>query len=73
MTDKVFFEQFKHTGEVKGDFEGSCSVVEVDSCNIDNVQESRKRKNPFQGFSFYLRAICCLVFFNMVPIITMFW
>lgn len=49
VTDKVFFEQFKHTGEVKGDCEGSCSVVEVDSCNIDDVQESRKRKNPFQG------------------------
>ncbi|XP_062153223.1 uncharacterized protein LOC133861443 [Alnus glutinosa] len=46
---KVFFEQFKHTGEEKGDCEGSCSVGEVESHKIDEVQESRKRRNPFQG------------------------
>ncbi|XP_059448740.1 uncharacterized protein LOC132179938 isoform X1 [Corylus avellana] len=46
---KVFFEQFKHTGEEKGDCEGSCSVGgEVESYKIDDVQESRKRRNPFQ-------------------------
>lgn len=54
VTDKVFFEQFKHTGEDTGDCGGSCSVGEAESCNID---ESRKRKNPFQGLSSYLKAI----------------
>ncbi|XP_030975925.1 uncharacterized protein LOC115995483 [Quercus lobata] len=49
VTDKVFFEQFKHTGEDTGDCGGSCSFGEVESCNIDEAQESRKRKNPFQG------------------------
>ncbi|KAK4585770.1 hypothetical protein RGQ29_023113 [Quercus rubra] len=48
-TDKVFFEQFKHTGEDTGNCGGSCSVGEVESCDIDEAQESRKRKNPFQG------------------------
>ena len=57
VTDKVFFEQFKHTGEDTGDCGGSCSVGEVESCNIDEAQESRKRKNPFQGLSSYLTAI----------------
>ena len=56
-TDKVFFEQFKHTGEDTGNCGGSCSVGEVESCNIDEAQESRKRKNPFQGLSSYLTAI----------------
>ncbi|XP_059446226.1 uncharacterized protein LOC132177789 isoform X2 [Corylus avellana] len=47
---KVFFEQFKQTGEEKGDCEGSCSVGgEVESYKIDDVQDSRKRRNPFQG------------------------
>jgi hypothetical protein len=54
---KVFFEQFKHTGEEKGDCEGSCSVGEVESHKIDEVQESRKRRNPFQGLSSYLNYL----------------
>lgn len=62
VTDKVFFEQFKHTGEDTGDCGGSCSVGEVESCNIDEAQESRKRKNPFQGLSSYLTAIFFLMF-----------
>lgn len=54
VTDKVFFQQFKHTGEDTGDCGGSCSVGEAESCHID---ESRKRKNPFQGLSSYPTAI----------------
>jgi hypothetical protein len=72
----VFFEQFKHTGEEKGDSEGSCSVGgEVESYKIDDGQESRKRRNPFQGLSSYLnclKAICsydsgsiCYEYFSM--------
>ncbi|GLT68442.1 hypothetical protein SLA2020_406740 [Shorea laevis] len=46
---KVFFEQFKHTGEEKGDCEGSCSVGgEVESYKIDEVQESRKGGTHFK-------------------------
>ncbi|XP_059446227.1 uncharacterized protein LOC132177789 isoform X3 [Corylus avellana] len=41
--------EFKQTGEEKGDCEGSCSVGgEVESYKIDDVQDSRKRRNPFQ-------------------------
>lgn len=45
--DKEVFEQFKQNGEDKGNPEGSCS--EVGSCDIDEIQESRKRRYPFEG------------------------
>ncbi|KAG2726579.1 hypothetical protein I3760_01G119100 [Carya illinoinensis] len=47
VIDKVLFEQFKHNGEDKGDREGSCS--DMGCCNTDEVPQSRKRRNPFQG------------------------
>ncbi|KAM3756307.1 hypothetical protein ACB098_02G102200 [Castanea mollissima] len=56
VTDKVFFQQFKHTGEDTGDCGGSCSVGEAESCHID---ESRKRKNPFQDC--YRAFVCAYI------------
>lgn len=49
VLDKVVFEQFKHTGNEKGDTVCPCSSEEVEIPNKDNAKESRKRKEPFEG------------------------
>ena len=53
INDTVIFEKFKHTDQEQGEFiapycddEGQCSVV-------NDVPESRKRKNPFEGWPSY--------------------
>ncbi|XP_031266399.1 uncharacterized protein LOC116124793 [Pistacia vera] len=48
VLDKEILEQFKHTGNEKGEAMGSCSVGEVEISNVDNVKESKKRRNPFE-------------------------
>ncbi|MED6134805.1 hypothetical protein PIB30_040419 [Stylosanthes scabra] len=51
--DQVIFERFKHTEEEKEDFVGLHSADELEnSVSVaDESQESRKRKDPFEGGS----------------------
>ncbi|KAA8527941.1 hypothetical protein F0562_035190 [Nyssa sinensis] len=44
----VVFEELKNTRKEK-DCKASCVTGEVGSSNIDDMQESKKRRNPFQG------------------------
>lgn len=48
--DKVIMEMFKHTKEEgKSDFIIPIDVDELENSVADDIQESRKRKNPFEG------------------------
>ncbi|AES61882.1 hypothetical protein MtrunA17_Chr1g0196621 [Medicago truncatula] len=48
--DKVILEMFKHTEEDgKNDFVIPVDVDELENSVADDVQESKKRKNPFEG------------------------
>jgi len=52
--DKVILEMFKHTEEDgKNDFVIPVDVDELENSVADDVQESRKRKNPFEGWLSY--------------------
>lgn len=48
------FEQFKHTDRGKGHYIVSQSAGEGECPDKDDVQESRKRKNPRKGLPSYL-------------------
>lgn len=48
-SDKLIFERFKHTDEEKGDFVSPFGVDELKNSVADDIEESRKRKNPFEG------------------------
>lgn len=47
VVEKVVLEQFKHNVDIvkEEDFAGSSSNGEAETCNITNVQASRKRKS----------------------------
>lgn len=47
--DKVIFESFKHTEEDKGDLVSEIDVGQLENSVADDVQESKKRKAPFEG------------------------
>ncbi|TKY51801.1 hypothetical protein E2542_SST23320 [Spatholobus suberectus] len=47
--DKVIIESFKHTEEDKGDFVSQIVVGELEDSVADDIQESKKRKAPFEG------------------------
>ncbi|XP_057428063.1 uncharacterized protein LOC130721315 [Lotus japonicus] len=53
--DKVIFERFKHTGEEEEkegggeDLVSPFGVDEMENPVVDDIQELRKRKNPFEG------------------------
>lgn len=67
--DKVILEMFKHTEEDgKSDFVIPVDVDELESSVADEVQESRKRKNPFEGLLSYPNE-----FDPWVPIIYYFY
>ncbi|QCE07747.1 hypothetical protein DEO72_LG9g2767 [Vigna unguiculata] len=46
---KVIFESFKHTEEDKRNFVGEIGVDELENSVVDNNQDSKKRKTPFEG------------------------
>lgn len=48
------FENFKHTGIGKGQSIVSQSAGEVECSDQDELQESRKRRNPCEGLPSYL-------------------
>ena len=52
-SDKVIFEKFKHTDEEKEDFVGPLCADELENSVADDIQESRKRKDPFEGLPFH--------------------
>ncbi|XP_020222856.1 uncharacterized protein LOC109805246 [Cajanus cajan] len=47
--DKVIFESFKHTEEDKEDFVSQIAFGELENSVGDDIQESKKRKAPFEG------------------------
>ncbi|KAL2325031.1 hypothetical protein Fmac_024089 [Flemingia macrophylla] len=47
--DKVIFESFKPTKEDKGDFVSQIDFGELENSVGDDIQESKKRKAPFEG------------------------
>ncbi|XP_061337493.1 uncharacterized protein LOC133284491 [Gastrolobium bilobum] len=47
--EKVIFERFKHTEDEKEDFVSPFGVDELENSVADDIQESKKRKNPFQA------------------------
>jgi hypothetical protein len=52
--DKVILGMFKHTEEEKkNDFVIPLDVDELENSVADDVQQSRKRKNPFEGLPSY--------------------
>lgn len=64
--DKVIFEMFKHTDEDgKSDFVIPFDVDELEHSVTDNVQESRKRKNPFEGLHSYPNEYLIPGFFKL--------
>ena len=52
-SDKVIIERFKHTDEEKEDFAGPLWADELENSVADDIQESRKRKDPFDGLPFH--------------------
>lgn len=56
------FEQFKHTDLGKGHSLGPSTDGGVESSNGDVVEESRKRRNPFEGLPSYLNFSCAKTF-----------
>ncbi|KAI9115015.1 hypothetical protein K1719_014028 [Acacia pycnantha] len=51
ISDRVIFEKFKHNDEEKGDFIGPNGVNETENSVEDDMQDSRKRRNPFVGLN----------------------
>lgn len=49
--DKVIFKSFKHTEEDKRDFVDQIEVGELENSVAEDIQESNKRKTPFEGLS----------------------
>ncbi|KAG4983793.1 hypothetical protein AAZX31_10G182100 [Glycine max] len=47
--DKVIFKSFKHTEEDKRDFVDQIEVGELENSVAEDIQESNKRKTPFEG------------------------
>jgi len=45
----VIFESFKHTEEDKRNFVGEIGFDELENSVVDNNQDSKKRKTPFEG------------------------
>ncbi|KAE9589787.1 hypothetical protein Lal_00021582 [Lupinus albus] len=48
-SDKLIFERFKKSDDEKGDFVDPLVVDELENAVAGDIQESRKRKNPFAG------------------------
>ncbi|KAF7837326.1 uncharacterized protein G2W53_005808 [Senna tora] len=47
--DRIIFERFKHTDKEKEDFISPSGFNETENSVMDDVQDSMKRKNPFEG------------------------
>lgn len=53
ISDRVIFERFKHIDEEKGDFIGPNDGNETEISVANGMQDTRKRKNPFEGLPSY--------------------